>query len=428
MNETAIYKLFLQYRRISTDTRNIEPQSIFFALRGANFNGNAFAQEALTKGAVCAVIDDAKYKTENCILVNNVLETLQNIARTYRRSLQIPVIAIAGSNGKTTTKELTAAVLSQKYKTFATKGNLNNHIGVPLTLLAIPEDTEIAVIELGANHLGETAFLCQIAEPNFGVVTNVGLDHLEGFGSIEGVAKANGELYEYLLQNNGKIFYNTQEDSLKKISVQITENQTITYPSEDDFFHVKHINNDLFLSYISENQELVQTKLIGGYNFANVATALCIGKYFGVEARKANEAIATYQPSNNRSQLLQKGSNTIILDAYNANPSSMREAIENFAKLPHKKKIVILGQMNELGTYSKQEHQNLGKLLAKYNFEKIILYGDEMQAALEFVPKAYFFTDKFSLHNWLKDNNFSDYFVLIKGSRGTKMESILEFL
>jgi UDP-N-acetylmuramoyl-tripeptide--D-alanyl-D-alanine ligase len=428
MVENEIYQLFLQYRRISTDTRNIEPQSIFFALRGANFNGNAFAQEALTKGAVCAVIDDAKYKTENCILVNNVLETLQNIARTYRRSLQIPFIAIAGSNGKTTTKELTAAVLSQKYKTFATKGNLNNHIGVPLTLLSIPKDTEIAVIELGANHLKETAFLCQIAEPNFGVVTNVGLDHLEGFGSLEGVAKANGELYEYLLANNGKIFYNTQEKSLRTIPAQITENQTITYPSENDFFYVKHINNGLFLSYISENQDVIETKLIGEYNFANVATALCIGKYFGVEMQKANQAIATYQPSNNRSQLLQKGSNTIILDAYNANPSSMKEAIENFAKLPHKKKIVILGQMNELGTYSKQEHQNLGKLLAKYNFEKIILYGDEMQAALEFVPKAYFFTDKFSLHNWLKDNNFSDYFVLIKGSRGTKMESVLEFL
>lgn len=423
-----IYQLFLQYRRISTDTRSIEPQSIFFALKGANFNGNAFANEALAKGAVCAVIDEPQYQTENCILVENALETLQNLARSYRRSLQIPFLAIGGSNGKTTTKELTAAVLSQKYKTFATKGNLNNHIGVPLTLLAIPSDTEIAVIELGANHIGETAFLCKIAEPNFGLLTNIGADHLEGFGSLEGVAQANGELYEYLLQNNCKIFYNTQEESLKKIPIHIPKNQKITYPNIDDFFHIKLLSSDLFLSYLSENQEEIKTKLIGSYNFSNVATALCIGKYFGVESKQAHLAIANYFPSNNRSQLIEKGSNIIILDAYNANPSSMQKAIENLAALPNKKKIAILGQMNELGIYSKQEHQNLGKTLAQFSIDEVILYGEEMQAALEFLPKAYFFTDKFSLHNWLKNRHFSETFILIKGSRGAKMETVLDFL
>ncbi|MFN3317054.1 MAG: UDP-N-acetylmuramoyl-tripeptide--D-alanyl-D-alanine ligase, partial [Raineya sp.] len=278
------------------------------------------------------------------------------------------------------------------------------------------------------NHIGETAFLCQIAEPNFGVVTNVGLDHLEGFGSLEGVAQANGELYEYVLLKEGKIFYNTQEESLKNISVQVPENQTITYPSKNDFFHVEHCETDLFLSYLSENQEIIHTKLIGKYNFANIATALCIGKYFGVESEKADFAVAQYQPSNNRSQLIEKGSNLIILDAYNANPSSMQKAIENFVAMPKEKKIVILGQMNELGTYSQQEHENLGRLLAKYHFDKILLYGEEMQAALEFSPQAYFFTDKFSLHNWLKEAQIKNALVLIKGSRGAKMESVLEFL
>ena len=428
MSETEIYQLFLRYRRISTDTRNIELGSIFFALKGANFNGNAFAKEALAKGAAWAIIDEAEYQTENCILVGNVLETLQNLARTYRRSLLIPFIAIGGSNGKTTTKELVAAVLSQKYKIFATKGNFNNHIGVPLTLLSIPDDTEIAVIELGANHIGETDFLCRIAEPNFGVVTNVGLDHLEGFGSLEGVAKANGELYEYLLKNDGKIFYNTQEESLKRINTQVPINQIITYPSKNDFFHVKHYPSGLFLNYIFDNQDLIKTKLIGKYNFANVATALCIGKYFGIESAKANAAIANYSPSNNRSQLIEKGSNFVILDAYNANPSSMQQAIESFATIPKEKKIVILGQMNEMGAYSQQEHENLGKLLAQYIFDKILLYGEEMQPALAFLPQAYFFTDKFSLHNWLKDATITETAILIKGSRGAQMETVLEFL
>ncbi|GAB4124829.1 MAG: UDP-N-acetylmuramoyl-tripeptide--D-alanyl-D-alanine ligase [Raineya sp.] len=428
MSELEIYELFLQHGRVSTDTRNIETGSIFFSLKGANFNGNAFAKEALQKGAAWAIIDDARYQAERCILVDNVLETLQNLARLYRRSFNIPFIAIGGSNGKTTTKELTAAVLSQKYKTFATKGNLNNHIGVPLTLLSIPQDTQMAVIELGANHIGETRFLCQIAEPNFGVLTNVGLDHLEGFGNLEGVAKANGELYEYLLENQGKIFYNTQEDSLKKIPVQIPDYQTITYPSKGDYFHVEHCPSDLFLCYLSENQEQIRTRLIGKYNFANIATALCIGKYFEVESNKANAAIANYSPSNNRSQLIEKESNTIILDAYNANPSSMQEAVKNFAAISQKKKAVILGQMNELGEYSQQEHQNLGKLLAQYDFDKVILFGEEMQAALPFVPKAYFFTDKFSLHNWLADSPIVNSIILIKGSRGVKMESVVEFL
>ncbi len=428
MSETEIYQLFLQHKSISTDTRSIEKGSIFFALKGANFNGNTFAKEALAKGAVWAVIDEAAYETENCILVENVLETLQNLARKYRRSLQIPFIAIGGSNGKTTTKELTAAVLSQQFKTFATIGNLNNHIGVPLTLLAIPADTQIAVIELGANHIGETDFLCRIVEPNFGVVTNVGLDHLEGFGSLEGVAQANGELYEYLLAHDGKIFYNTQEESLKKIPTQILENQIFTYPSENDFFHVKHSPSDFFLSYISDNQQVIKTNLIGAYNFANIATALCIGKYFGVAPEKANRAIASYSPSNNRSQLIEKGTNIIILDAYNANPSSMQKAINNVVQMPKEKKVVILGQMNEMGAYSQQEHQNLGKLLSQHHFDKVILYGEEMQAALAFLPKAYFFTDKFSLHNWLSDNPISESIVLIKGSRGAKMESVLEFL
>ncbi|KOY85549.1 UDP-N-acetylmuramoyl-tripeptide--D-alanyl-D-alanine ligase [bacterium 336/3] len=428
-NIDTLYQIFLKNPTISTDTRKIQSNSIFFALKGANFNGNAFAKEALGKGALYAVIDEAEYKeSEQYVLVDDVLKALQSLARKYRDSFQIPFIAVGGSNGKTTTKELIYKVLSKKYKTFATQGNLNNHIGVPLTLLSIPKDTEMAVIELGANHVGETADLCEIANPNYGLITNIGLDHLEGFGSLEGVAQANSELYYHLLKNNGKIFLNTNEEHLVRMANRFPKEQVFTYPNAPDYFSATLLPYDFYLKYENESKEVTETQLIGKYNFANIATALCIGKYFDVPAHVANEAITEYTPSNNRSQLLRKGSNTIILDAYNANPSSMKEAVENLDTTPSEKKIAILGQMNEMGAFSKQEHENLGKLLASKNIETIVLYGEEMQYALNFLPKAYYFTDKFSLHNWLQDTTLTNSLILIKGSRGAKMETVLDFL
>jgi UDP-N-acetylmuramoyl-tripeptide--D-alanyl-D-alanine ligase len=424
-----LYQKFLENPIISTDTRKIQPNSIFFALKGANFNGNAFAKEALEKGALYAVVDEAQYKeNEKFILVDDVLKSLQSLARKYRDSFQIPFIAVGGSNGKTTTKELIFKVLSKKYKTFATQGNLNNHIGVPLTLLSIPKDIEMAVIELGANHIGETADLCEIANPNYGIVTNIGLDHLEGFGSLEGVAQANSELYYHLLKNNGKIFLNTNEEHLVRMANRFPQERVMTYPNQGNYFSASLLPSEFYLKYQTENTEITDTQLIGKYNFANISTALCIGKYFDVPPASANKAISEYTPSNNRSQLIKKESNTIILDAYNANPSSMKEAIENLDIIPSENKMVILGQMNEMGAYSKQEHENLGKLLASKKIQTVVLYGEEMQYALAYLPKAYYFTDKFSLHNWLQDAKPTENLILIKGSRGAKMETVLDFL
>jgi UDP-N-acetylmuramoyl-tripeptide--D-alanyl-D-alanine ligase len=432
----SIEQLFQIYKSSSgvcTDTRKIQPNCLFFALKGANFNGNLFAEEALQKGAKWVVIDELVLSNEfyqthqtQVIEVADVLKALQDLANFYRRTFQIPFIAVGGSNGKTTTKELIARVLAQKYKTFATPGNLNNHIGVPLTLLQMPVDTEMAIIEIGANHAGEIAELCQIAEPNWGIITNIGLDHLEGFGSIEGVARANGELFDFLTATQGKAFINTQEPFLAEIAQAVPEK--ITYPQAGDYFSVQLLPSDFFVKYQTETGEVVDTQLFGAYNFANLATALCIGKYFGVESHLTNQAVAEYAPANQRSQIIQKGSNTVILDAYNANPSSMQLAIQNFAQIKAEAKMVILGDMFELGEASDAEHQKIGELLAQFNFSKIVLFGSAMQNALPANPKAYYFTDKFSLHNWLEDSKLENMHILIKGSRGVSLETTLHFI
>jgi UDP-N-acetylmuramoyl-tripeptide--D-alanyl-D-alanine ligase len=432
----SLEQLFEFYKNsggVCTDTRKIQANCLFFALKGANFNGNLFAETALQKGAKWVVIDELVLSNEfytahnqQVIEVVDVLKTLQDLANYYRRTFQIPFIAVGGSNGKTTTKELIARVLAQKYKTFATPSNLNNHIGVPLTLLLMPADTEMAIIEMGANHAGEIAELCQIAEPTMGVITNIGLDHLEGFGSIEGVAQANGELFDFLALNNGKAFINTQEAFLTEIAQNVAEK--ITYPQAGDYFSAQLLANDFFVKYQTEKGEVVDTQLFGAYNFANLATALCIGKYFGVDSTLANQAVVGYAPANQRSQIIQKGSNTVILDAYNANPSSMQLAIQNFAQVKAEAKMVILGDMFELGEASDAEHQKIGELLAQLNFSKIVLFGSAMQNALPANPKAYYFTDKFSLHNWLTDSQLQNMHILIKGSRGVSLETTLHFI
>jgi UDP-N-acetylmuramoyl-tripeptide--D-alanyl-D-alanine ligase len=433
MEISQLYHKFQETSGISTDTRKIYPDCMFVALKGEKFNANEFALQALEKGAKYVVVSELFFDLEayptyqnQVILVPDTLEALQKLANYYRKTFQIPVLAVGGSNGKTTTKELIFRVLSIKYKTFATPGNLNNHIGVPLSLLQMPRDTEMAVIEIGANHEGETAELCQIAEPNFGLLTNIGLDHLEGFGSLEGVARANSELYYYLFQNRGKIFLNTTEEHLVKMTTRFSEK--VTYPQAGDYFSAKILGGDFFVRYQTEKGEIVDTQLFGSYNFNNIASALCVGKYFEVPSELANQAVAEYAPANNRSQIIQKGSSTILLDAYNANPSSMEQALLNFAKIKAEKKMVILGSMFELGEYSDSEHQKLGELVARLGFDTVVFFGNELQNALPANPKAYFFLDKFSLHNWLHDFKAQNYHILIKGSRGVSLETVLQFI
>lgn len=429
MNLDLLYQAYLSASEVSTDSRRITPNALFFALKGENFNGNLYAASALEKGAKYVVIDeipDTALPEGTFFLVEDVLKTLQALAQHHRRKLGLPIIGIGGSNGKTTTKELTRDVLSQKYNTFATPGNLNNHIGVPLSLLQISPETEIAVIELGANHEGEIAELCQIAEPNYGIITNIGKDHLEGFGSIEGVARANSELFYYLLKNEGKVFVNTLEAHLSRMASRF--DAPITYPQTGDFFEAALLEGGFFVRFQTANEEIIDTQLFGSYNFSNIATALCIGQYFGVPPALANNAVAAYAPRNNRSQVIKKRSNTVLLDAYNANPSSMQLAVHNFGKLEQSPKILILGDMYELGERSEAEHRELGEVIAGYNFETVVFFGELIRAALPSNPKAYYFSDKFSLHNWLQDRQSAHSYFLIKGSRGVKLESVLDFI
>ena len=319
MNIKDLYNRFLESGKISTDTRQISAGSIFFALKGDKFNANTFALQALEKGALYAVVDEKEYAVnDRCLLVDNVLETLQQLARYHRDQLKIPVIGLTGSNGKTTSKELLHGVLSKKYKTYATKGNLNNHIGVPLTLLAIDKTIEMAVVEMGANHLGEIALLCSIANPSHGFITNIGRAHIGMFGGFENIIRAKSELYQHLIQNEGTVFINSQNEILANMAKRFK--QPIFYPAKGDYYHGELISADPFVKVKAENGSEIQTKLIGAYNFENIMSALCIGKYFGVQHDDANAAIEQYEPGNMRSQMVKKGTNTIILDAYNANP------------------------------------------------------------------------------------------------------------
>lgn len=426
MDIKDLYSKYLSSKGVSTDTRKIEKDTIFFALKGANFNGNEFASKAIESGASYAVIDEEKYKTSNrTILVPDVLTALQQLANYHRRQLNIPVLAITGSNGKTTTKELINAVLSCKYKTYATKGNLNNHIGIPLTLLAIEKGTELAIVEMGANHQKEIEGYCKVAEPTHGIITNIGKAHLEGFGGPEGVKKGKGELFDYLLASKGIVFINSKNEILTGMSKFASP---VFFPQEKDFYNCEFLDASPFVKLKAENGEIVTTHLIGKYNFENIASALCIGKFFGVDPSKANEAVASYIPSNNRSQIVQKGNNEVILDAYNANPSSMKAAIENFAQMKKEKKVMILGDMFELGPESRKEHEGIGKLMSGLLFDKILLVGKEMKYAKDFCHHASYFESKQLLEDYLKENKITNSTILVKGSRGMGLESLLELI
>ncbi len=409
-----------------TDTRKIKKGDLFFALKGDNFNGNKYAEQALNQGAKYTIIDETSFKTSSkTILVDDALETLQKLAYHHRTYLNIPIIALTGSNGKTTTKELINAVLSQKFNTTATLGNLNNHIGVPLTLLSMNNKTEIGIVEMGANHLKEIEFLCNIALPDYGYITNFGKAHLEGFGSIEGVIQGKSEMYNYLISNKKNIFINKNDP----IQVEKTkESKTHTFGSSNAEIDViiDFIDAQPFVKCLYNNLK-IQSQLIGDYNFNNIAAAIAIGNYFKVDNKAIKTAIEAYSPANNRSQILKNKSNNIILDAYNANPTSMRAALSNFEK-QRGYKIVILGDMFELGPETQQEHQNIANLSLSLNIDKVILIGSHFDQCKVNTEKCFKYK---SFSNFQSDFNISEISnstLLIKGSRGMALERIIERL
>ncbi|SHG99375.1 UDP-N-acetylmuramoyl-tripeptide--D-alanyl-D-alanine ligase [Chryseolinea serpens] len=427
MEIEKLYALYRQSGKVSTDTRKIAAGSIFFALKGDKFNANTFAQQALDNGAAYAVLDEKEYAVnDRCIVVDDVLATLQKLARHHRDQLTIPVIGLTGSNGKTTSKELLNAVLSKKFKTYATIGNLNNHIGVPLTLLSIDSSIEMAVVEMGANHLGEIALLCSIANPTHGFITNIGRAHIGMFGGFENIVRAKSELYQHLLTHNGTVFINSQNEILANMAKRFKA--PLFYPAKGDYYEAALAGADPFVKIKAENGDDVQTHLIGAYNFENIAAALCIGKYFEVPAALANRAVADYLPGNMRSQMIQKETNTVILDAYNANPSSMQVALENLAAMKAPHKMVILGDMFELGEEAEKEHRLIGQLAKKLGFDKVYLCGTLMKAAKEAFPGAILFENKTLLMEALKKDPPRNATILVKASRGIGLETIVEFL
>ena len=418
MEIKELYRLYKDQYLVDTDTRKIRQGTIFFALKGENFNGNKFAEEAIKKGASYAVIDEEEYATnEKIILVKNVLKTLQNLANNHRRELGIPIVGLTGSNGKTTTKEVINAVLSKKYSTNATLGNLNNHIGVPLTLLSMNPKTEVGIVEMGANHHGEIKLLSEISEPSLGYITNFGKAHLEGFGSVEGVIEAKSELYDFIIKSKGKVVVN-QED---KIQMERSKGANQIFFDES----VEFLSANPFVS-LSYKDKVIQSNLLGQYNYNNIAAAITIGQYFNVQLDDIKEAIESYIPKNNRSQVIKRGSNEIILDAYNANPTSMKAALENFDKLSGENKVVILGDMFELGKDSGVEHQNIALLSESLHITKVILVGNNFNSVTTIA--ALKFKEFEDVKSYLQNNPMNETRILIKGSRGMALERCLDFI
>lgn len=425
----TLYSHFLDSTGVSTDTRNIKVGNIFFALKGPNFNANAFAKDALEKGASLAVIDNEEYaKDSRYIVVDDVLRTLQDLARHHRRQFDIPFIALTGSNGKTTSKELVREALKGRYRVYATEGNLNNHIGVPLTLLRIPSDTEIAVVEMGANKLGDIRELTEIAEPTHGFITNIGRAHLEGFGGIEGVLRGKTELFDFLLKNDGQVFINSADKMLNHMTRRFRPKPALTYPQPDDYYHCELHAVTPFLQIKTETSRIIKTNLIGTYNYNNVAVALCLAKYFEVPEEAAAEHLSAFVPEMNRSQIIEKGQSHIILDAYNANPDSMKAALVNLEAMPGKKKAAILGDMYELGDESEDRHREIGETVKPLAVEEVILCGKHMAHAAAVLPRAKYFETREALSEYLKSHTFQQVVLLIKGSRGMKLESLVENL
>jgi len=429
MEIASLYAIFKNYPMVSTDTRNIPSNSIFFALKGANFNGNAFAKEALSKGASYCVIDEQEFAiNDKMILVDDVLKSLQQLANYHRNQLGLPILAITGTNGKTTTKELITAVLSKKFRVDSTKGNLNNHIGVPLTLLSMDESTEFGVVEMGANHPGEIKILCDIANPDFGIVTNIGKAHLEGFGSFEGVIKTKSELYDFIRNKGGKCFINADNSLLSKQAEGI---ETISYGESTSYYMTGELaSTDNYLvvkALFPKGWLYLKSNLVGNYNFENLLAAACIGKYFEVDPILIQDAIAQYTPSNNRSQLIKKANNTIIMDAYNANPTSMMAALKNFGSIQHENKCLILGDMLELGDASAEEHQKITDFIEEQAFSDVYLVGPQFKNTIDRTQKKKFEQVEL-LSIYLKTQPIENKLILIKGSRGIHLEKVLDLI
>jgi UDP-N-acetylmuramoyl-tripeptide--D-alanyl-D-alanine ligase len=428
MNIKEIHNLFLKCKSLSIDTRKIEKDSMFFAIKGENFDANAFAKEALERGALFVIIDNPSYLIDaRTILVGNSLETLQELAKFHRQYLKIPIVALTGSNGKTTTKELINVVLAQKYKTKATVGNLNNHIGVPLTLLSFTNETEIGIVEMGANHKKEIEFLCSIAQPDYGYITNFGKAHLEGFGGVEGVIEGKSEMYKYLLENDKLAFVNLDD------AIQVEKSKKIklfTFGLQNNLanINVQEIQANPFVE-INYDDFFVKSNLIGLYNANNINAAVAIGNHFKIENSDIKTAIENYTPTNNRSQLLKKESFEIILDAYNANPSSMAVAITNFLQLDNQNKVMILGDMFELGSESQQEHKVIVDSLKDQNESTVYMIGKSFFGNFISNEKLHFFETFEDFAEYLKINKFKkESTILIKGSRGMALERILDYL
>jgi len=418
MGIQKLHQLYLKHPLICTDTRKIIKNSIFFALKGDNFNGNKFAEKAIKDGCSFAIIDEKEYaKNDKIILVNDVLVTLQKLAQYHRKQLLIPVIGITGTNGKTTSKELINAVLSSEKNCYATKGNLNNHIGVPLSILEINSTHEIAIIEMGANHIGEIAALCKIAQPNFGIITNIGKAHLEGFGSIDGVIKAKSELYQFITKTEGKLFVNSEAELLLELAEQSIKT---TYGKNGDC-KGDISSNTPFVNVLFNSNE-IKSSLIGDYQFYNIMLAICVGKHFGIGEENIKKAIENYTPKNNRSEILETKNNTLILDAYNANPSSMSAMLHSFAKQDYRNKLCVLGDMLEMGETAKEEHKEIVALTKKLKLDCIFI-GKEFSKVTE---NAYTKTSDFA--EFLKRTPIRNKTILLKGSRGIALEKLVDLL
>lgn len=431
MKIEQLYQIYRIYPTVTTDSRKIEAGALFFALKGPRFDGNQYAAEALDKGAAYAIVDDPNLpKNDRFIVVDDVLTTLQQLATHHRRQFQIPVLAITGSNGKTTTKALVHAVLNSHYPTHATKGNLNNHIGVPLTLLAMDQATEFAIVEMGMNSLGEIDFLCHIAEPTHGLITNIGKAHMEGVGGIEGVKQAKSELYRYLQATDGTVFVNRDERFLWTLAAN--NQKKVSYSSDPDLAACFLYQIDLIQSepYVEaqftddyEHKVRVESSLFGTYNFQNISTAIALGQYFKVPAQKIKAAIETYTPADNRSQILTIGSNTFILDAYNANPTSMKNVLSYFGSYPAKRKIAILGDMLEIGATTIAEHRNILDYALQLQLQQVIIVGKAFAA---FADQTLHFEQVKDLKSWFDTQQFEHTTFLVKGSRSMQLEKLLD--
>ena len=423
-----LYSVYKQSAGVSTDTRKIKPNDLFFALKGPNFNGNLFAQKAIEAGAIAVVVDEAidEVPADKTIIVEDALKALQDLASHHRDQLNIPIIGITGSNGKTTTKELMHLALGAKYKTFATRGNLNNHIGVPLSLLAIDDSYEMAIIEMGANHVGEIASYCQVAKPSHGLITNIGKAHIGEFGGFENIIIGKSELYDHLKKNDGVPFINTNDAVLKNMMKRF--DNAVSYPNEVDTFTAALLPSNLYLKVKVRDLE-IDTHLFGQYNFNNVAAALCVAEHFEVDLQKAADAVASYQPDNMRSQLIETEDYSIILDAYNANPDSMSLAIESLCSSAKGESVTILGDMLELGEMSALEHEKIAEQAVDLGVSRRIYFGEQIQHAKETDPFGMFFTNKEVLIKHLKAQPIKKgSTILIKGSRKNALEELVDVL